>query len=131
MEGADDEVFIRFGSKYNQIRDKIIKFPDSKRKISKEVKNNSFYSQKIYISKKTSEGNDEVLVKVTFEKDNIILNIGKQKIDFVRDGSMRFVEIQNKNINSDISGASYVNLNLNTVKRHKLLLRDPSCLNRH
>ncbi|MDU5045524.1 hypothetical protein [Streptococcus sp.] len=131
LEGADDEVFIRFGSKYNQIRDKIIKFPDSKRKISKEVKNNSFYSQKIYISKKTSEGNDEVLVKVTFEKDNIILNIGKQKIDFVRDGSMRFVEIQNKNINSDISGASYVNLNLNTVKRHKLLLRDPSCLNRH
>ena len=109
LEDLNNNLFIRFGSKYNQINDKIIKFPDSKLKITEEVKNNSFYSQKIYISKKTSEGNGKILVNVIFGKDNIILKIGQQKINFVRDGSMRFVEIRNNNIESDISGASYIN----------------------
>ena len=109
LEDLNNNLFIRFGSKYNQINDKIIKFPDSKLKITEEVKNNSFYSQKIYISKKTSEGNGKILVNVIFGKDNIILKIGQQKINFVRDGSMRFVEIRNNNIESDISGASDIN----------------------
>lgn len=105
---SSDEFYFVFNEKYKLDHQFTILAEENEPLKSKDIKMNKEY----YLGELDSKSRKfhKTDTKVKFNKDELTLQKrDNSKLHFVRDGSMRMVEVSDKCFSSDISGAKYYN----------------------